>query len=229
MVLATHYASVANKIVVTEGRNQTHDSDRQSRGSPSHTQVYTHRRSLSPTRMMDEEEHALEIHLELMHALQTRKLRPVQAEEKPVWIGGTKGPRSSPPASCSSPLSRLQAEFLQSSLAMQQRLRPQLERMARIRAQGLHNEQWRGILRELRQRRARSDGSRVGDDVPPSCRLLCQLEEAVNSRPGWAELQAEVREAAGMRRLEPVEYDGFYVIKNLPTQPPLSDGGRSSI
>lgn len=186
---------------------------------------------------MDEEEHALEIHLELMHALQTRRLRPVQTEEKPVWIGGTKGPRSSPTAPYSSPLSRLQAEFLQSSLAMQQRLRPNLERMAEIRAQGLHNEQWRGILRELRQRRAQSEedddsGPSEGNVPTPlnnSYRLLYQLEEAINSRPGWVELQAEVREAAGTRKLDPIEYDGFYIIKALPTQSPLSDGETCNI
>lgn len=189
---------------------------------------------------MDEEEHALEIHLELMHALQTRKLRPVHAEEKPVWIGGTKGLRSSSSISpYSSSLSRLQAEFLQSSLAMQQRLRPQLERMAEIRAQGLHNEQWRGILRELRQRRAQGEkdsggnGHSTDDNFPSSpnssYRLLYQLEGAVNNRPGWVKLQAEVREAAGTRKLDPVEYDGFYIIKTLPTQSSLGDGETCNI
>lgn len=181
---------------------------------------------------MDDEEHALEIHLELMHALQTRKLRPVQAEERPVWIGGTKGLDAPPNVLPSSPLGRLQAEFLQSSLAMQRRLRPQLEQMAEIRAQGLHNEQWRCILRELRQCRGHTSGAGGGakdSRVPSGRRLLYQLEEAVHSRPGWMALQAEVREAAGTRKLDPVEYDGFYVIKTLPTQPSLSEGDKCSI
>lgn len=174
---------------------------------------------------MDDDQ-VLQCQLELMHALQTKKLRPVQPEEKPAWIGGLKkatftsfvGASATSTAGfpgVSGSLLDLQGEFVKQSLAMQERLRPQLERMAEIRKQGVDNERWQATLRELRAKNRDPLGdinnySRSSEQHP---RLLFQLEETVKSIPGWLTLQEEIRKTDARNCLDPVEYEGFYVIR----------------
>lgn len=145
------------------------------------------------------------LHMELMQALRAPQLRPVSPSQKPVYVGGTK--QSSAPD-----LLGLQAEFLQNSIAMQKRLRPQLERMTEIKNRGLLNNQWRSTLRELRSEWTRREEAGEAGQVQP--RLLYQLEQTIQSKPGWKELQKEIK--SRQRHLDPVEYEGFYIIKNIP-------------
>lgn len=154
---------------------------------------------------MDDDD-TMQCQLDLMHALQNRApLRRVDPEERPLWVGGLK--------TCPSPtLVGLQAEFLHSSLVMQMRLRPQIERMTEVKARCLHSEQWQSMRNDLRaevKRRAES---------PIEARMVYQLERVVKEMPGWVDLQKEVRESDPGQILQPVQSDGFYVVKVLPNK-----------
>lgn len=154
---------------------------------------------------MDDDQ-AIEYQLELMHALQTRTLRPVPHQDKPIWVGGQKAPTQTR-------ILGLQKEFLENSMAMHRRLRPQVDRMAEIK-KCTSEEQWRRTLRELRIVCQKRNSLKYCVSEP---KLLYQLNEVVASRPGWMDLQAEIRrKATGAIHLDPVEVDGFYVVKVFP-------------
>lgn len=156
---------------------------------------------------MDDDD-TMQCQLDLMHALQNRApLRRVEPEEKPTWIGGQKTDRSPR-------LVGLQAEFLQSSLAMQMRLRPQLERMAEIRTRCVYSDHWREMRNEVRcEAKRRREMNLEGEP-----KLLFQLQKEVERIPGWMDVQQEVRQSDPMTFLKPVQYDGFYVVKVFPSK-----------
>lgn len=154
-----------------------------------------------------DDDYTLECQLDLMHALQNRPpLRPLSPHSKPVYIGGHKGPDHD--EWTARRLSGLQSEFLQTSLAMQQRVRPQLERMEQIREMGLSDDRWRAIQRDLK---GKAKVMKEGDTQP---RMLFQIEEVLRRQPGWKELQQQVRDSDPHRVLQPVEFDGFYVVRD---------------
>lgn len=169
---------------------------------------------------MDDDQ-VLDCHASLVRALQTRaQLRSLEPLEKPACIGGAKPNDWAGPSASDAPiwhrLSGLQVEFLQSSLAMQMRIRPQLERMQEIRTSCIYNQQWRTVQTELRH----TFKTRIDRDARARRpMMLFQLEQAVNSIPGWLEVQREVRETEPHKHLDPVEYDGFYVIKSISRDP----------
>lgn len=155
---------------------------------------------------MDDEQQIVECQLELMHALQNRpSLRLVKEEDRPAWIGG----RKTGELPAEQRLSALQSEFLASSLTMQTRLRPRLENMEEIRRSSMQDDAWRSIQHDLREatRQPRSLGWREGEP-----RLLYQLERTIEDQPGWRKLQQEVRGTDPHQILQPIDFDGFYII-----------------
>jgi hypothetical protein len=75
--------------------------------------------------------------------------------------------------------------------------------MAEIKTFALFNEQWKAIQNELRD---------YARQRTKPC-LQRHLQQLVEGLPGWIELQKEVREA--QLKLEPVDYEGFYVVKQM--------------
>lgn len=147
-----------------------------------------------------DDDSVFEHQLDLMHALQNRTpLRQVDRTEIPSHIGGSKeqAPRL---------LSGLQAEFLSSSLAMQLRLRPNVERMEAIRCMTILNEERRALTSHIRKVAPIS--------LVEEPKMLFQIEQVIAQRPGWMDLQQQVRDAH-QKSLSPVECDGFYVVRNV--------------
>lgn len=156
--------------------------------------------------VMDDDQ-IMQCQLELMHALQSRKpLKLVKEEERPLWIGGRKANEPPPEQR----LGALQSEFLASSLAMQGRLRPRFEQMEEIRKSSVYDEHWRGIQKDLRDtvRRQQLLGG-LGAKEP---KLLYQLDQTLEKHPGWKELQQEIRCIDRHQILQPVDFDGFYIV-----------------
>lgn len=167
---------------------------------------------------MDEYQDTFQCQLELMQALQNRTpLRQVTAAERPAWIGGNKNGKFD--EWTTRQMCGLQKEFIQSSLAMQMRLRPQIERMDEIRRR-LHDTAWRTIQAELRQEAHKREN---GETMLGAPRLLFQLQEAVTRIPGWSDLQQQVRQVDPKLHLQPVELDGFYIIKSVEHAPSSKD------
>lgn len=153
---------------------------------------------------MDDDE-SLISQLELMHALQNRApLRRVELEERPRWVGGLK-------CSPSPELGGLQAELMQSSKAMQLRLRPQLEKMAEAKAKIVHNDHWIAMRNDLREAIRRRE-----EEYQHEPRMLYQIRGVLERTPGWLSLQEEIRHSRRETILQPVQSDGFYVVKVLP-------------
>ena len=103
---------------------------------------------------------------------------------------------------------------------MQMRLRPKLERMEEIRRDS-ERSGWNAIQRDIketvRRKQQREDMERSGP------LLACQIMRRLEERPGWDGLLAELREGAVV--LEPIEVEGFYVIKSVND----SKGGRVNV
>lgn len=155
-----------------------------------------------------EDEEILQCQLELMHALQTRQpLRRVQLEERPPYIGGFK-PTSQ------AHLSDLQAEFLQSSVAMQMRVRPKLESMHAIRRHVRDQDTWRKVHKDIREALQEGNGSKREDYKGPL--LLFQIQQLLEGRPGWKSLLQEVKEPR--HSLQPIDFDGFHIVKGYDSQ-----------
>lgn len=155
-----------------------------------------------------EDEEIVQYQMDLVNALQNRvPLRSISPSAKPSYIGGLKSRPSSPR------LTSLQAEFLQSSVAMQMRLRPQLARMEEIRRES-ERSTWNAIQRDIKEAfKRRQERWEEYDGVFGGGPLLaCQIVRRLEERPGWEGLLAEVREGSVV--LEPVEVEGFYVIKS---------------
>ena len=150
--------------------------------------------------------------LDLMHALQNRRpLRQVEPEQVPCHIGGNKlslwqRERSGGPAW--ERLNELQTEFLRSSFVMHERIRPQLLRMQELQRSATYDKKQADLLHELHGRFRRES---VGN---PAARCLWQLEQIVQKKPGWLQLQEELRKIRPEVVLEPIDVDGFYVIRS---------------
>lgn len=144
--------------------------------------------------------------LDVIESLHNREsLRRLGPEEKPSWVGGTKKYQNPQPDG-------LHAEFLRSSMDMHRRLRPKLEELAMVKSRRIHSKQWNEMKRDLKKIiKERGEN----EDQP---RMLFQLQRHVERIPGWVDLQQEVRQIDPSKLLKPVQYDGFYIVKEFPTK-----------
>ncbi len=177
----------------------------------------------------------LQAQLDLIGALQNRRpLRVLPPEQRPAAIGGQ---RAGPAAGKASRWCMLQSEFLSSSLAMQERVRPHLERMREIQRSASHSSHWQRVNQEIRLlagdgadrpawrpvsggRREADAGKDAGKDAGEDAgkeeraHFEAQLRDMVESRPGWCEVQRNIRSASARGCLAPVVVEDFYIVRH---------------
>lgn len=133
----------------------------------------------------------------------TRKnqLRSVPAADKPKWIGGS--------AEKQQVMAPMKAELFDKAGMLHKQLRPKIEHLNQQRALN-RNE----LETEIKQLCTEHDTITAILSKTSPMRPKYELDRIVAERPGWLQLQSELRQNVSCT-LNPVVYDGFYVIRSV--------------